>query len=115
YDEHGNEIDYKRFYNPGSFGYTNISINQTDEIFISGTRHFEDSSRLSIVKMDINKEITWNKYYYKKNSAVINPAWSATEELFHCGIPTSDNGFILSGVGFYMIANNHYWISTIIK
>ncbi|MBN9293165.1 MAG: T9SS type A sorting domain-containing protein [Flavobacteriia bacterium] len=115
YDEQGNEIDYKRFYNPNGFGGSNIYTNQNDEIFISGARNYVDSTMLGVIKFNMNKEIKWNKYYYKENSSAVDPAWPPTGETFYCGMPASDNGFILSGIDFYMISNNYYWNSTIIK
>jgi len=115
YDEQGNELEYKRFYNPNGFGSSNIYTNQDDDIFISGARDYVDSTILGVIKFNINKEIEWDRYYYKKNSSAVNPAWLTTGETFYCGMPTSDKGFILSGADLYMLTNDLYFNSTIIK
>jgi|GEM_PF-2553681 len=116
YDEYGNEINYKRFYNSNGFGNTNIYTNKDNEIFISGTRHYEDSLRLTIIKFSADKEIEWIKSHYKEpDSTIVNALWINVGEFFKCGIPTSDNGFLMTGGNLYMIANDHYWNSTIIK
>ncbi|HRO74782.1 MAG TPA: T9SS type A sorting domain-containing protein [Crocinitomicaceae bacterium] len=118
YDEHGNELNYKRFYNPNMFdGPTCISANQKDDIFISNCRASEDSSRLSVIKLNTDLEIEWDKYYFKKAGSIVveDSSWIDPGELFDVGKHTSDNGYILSGTGFYKINNELYWNSTIIK
>lgn len=115
YDEYGNELNYKRFYNPHMFGYNNISTNKINEIFIAGSRYFNDSISLSILKINTNNEIEWDKTYYKKQSPIVDSNWMSSGESFVFGMNTSDNGYILTGIDMYTISHEFYWNSTILK
>lgn len=132
YDEFGNEIDYNRFDNQYVYAHfvgntdinTNIYTTKKDEIFIVGTRDYTgtglDSNRLSILKLNIDKEIEWEKHYFKKYDAIVDSANLKPQgELFTCGMPTSDNGFILIGSDYYKFVGDepfiYHYNSTIIK
>lgn len=115
YDADGNELNYNRYYNNNGFSNSNIYSNSKNEIFIAGTRHFEDSLRLSVLKINSNNEIEWDKTYYKERSPIVDLNWLNSGETANIGIVTNDNGFILTGVDLFMISNEFYWNPTIVK
>lgn len=115
YDKEGNELNYKRFYNPNGFGSSKLSTDDDDNLYISGTKHFNDSLRLSLIKLSAEKEVEWEHTYFKKRASIVDSQWINSGETFINGNPTSDNGFILTGNDLYMIDNDFYWNSSIIK
>lgn len=115
YDADGNELNYNRYYNPNYFGSTNIYTNSKNEIFIAGTRHFEDSLRLSVIKLNPNNEIDWDKTYFKQKSSAVDSNTFNAGELFTAGIATSDNGFMIIGDDLFTISNGYYYNPTIVK
>lgn len=115
YDAEGNELNYKRYYNPNGFGSTNVFTNAENEIFIAGTRHFEDSLRLSVIKINPNNEIEWDKTYYKEKSSTVDSNTFNAGELFNCGITTSDYGFMITGRDLFTISNEFHYNPTIVK
>lgn len=115
YDDEGNELNYNRYYNPNGFGSSNVFINSQNEIFIAGTRHFEDSFRLSVVKIYPNNEIDWDRTYFKQKSSAVDSNTFNAGELFTAGIATSDNGFMIIGDDLFTISNGYYYNPTIVK
>ncbi len=115
YDADGNELNYNRYYNNNGFSNSNIYTNSKNEIFIAGTRHFEDSLRLSVLKINPNNEIEWDKTYYKERDSIVDSNWLNSGEIANLGMITNDNGFIIAGVDLFMISNEFYWNPTIVK
>lgn len=115
YDADGNELNYNRYYNNNGFSNSNIYTNSKNEIFIAGTRHFDDSLRLSVLKINPNNEIEWDKTYYKERDSIVDSNWLNSGEIANLGMITNDNGFIIAGVDLFMISNEFYWNPTIVK
>lgn len=115
YDQNGDEINYKRFYNANAFGSSKILTDKDDNIYISGTRHFSDSLRLSLIKLNRNKDVEWDYTYLKERANIVDSQWLNSGESFTNSNLTSDGGFMLFGDDLYMIDDNFYWNSSIVK
>lgn len=113
YDEHGNELTYKRFDNLYDFGTFNLYANKNDELFLAGNREYPDIDKLSIIKFSTYKEKEWEKFYITQDAPIVES--SVNSEVFDCGTLTMDNGFMMTGMGFYMISNEFYYNATIVK
>ncbi|HRO74783.1 MAG TPA: T9SS type A sorting domain-containing protein [Crocinitomicaceae bacterium] len=117
YDEYGNEVNYKRFYNLYEFGVPSMYSNQNDELFLLGSRYRQDkdSNQLSVIKFNADKEKIWERFYFTPNAPIVDTSFNIKSESFKCGLLTKDNGIMMSGDNLYMISNDFYFNSTIIK
>lgn len=117
YDSIGNELNYKRFYNPTSLSnIADIISNGKDEVFILTSAEYGSTEGFYIgaIKLNSNLEIEWRKFYKKINSLDTNFQVGAS---FYNGILTSDGGVGMVGNDLYYYSefNNHYYNSTILK
>ncbi len=107
YDESGQEISYKRFYNPTALTSADIKTNKENELFIFSASEFGaiKGCHLGVLKLDADKEIKWRKFYKKENplDTLVQAGPS-----FENGKFTSDGGFILVAYDFYFEFNGAY-------
>lgn len=114
YDEYGQEIGYKRFYNPAALASSNIQVNTKNEVFILSSSEYGETEgyHLGVIKLNSELEIEWSNFYKKDNPFAELPE---AGPLFNNGHLTKDGGFILSAQDFYFEFGSHYYNSTLLK
>lgn len=114
YDEYGQEIDYKRFYNPTALVRADIQTKESDELFILGSKEYGEIEgyHLGLIKLNSHKEIEWEKFYKKENPL---DTLIQAGPLFENGKLTSDNGFIMVAYDFYFEFGGAYFNPGVLK
>ena len=114
YDEFGEEINYKRFYNPTALATADIQINEFDELFIFASSEFGEIEgyHLGVMSLNFENEIMWRKFYKKENPL---DTLVQAGPLFENGKLTSDNGFIMVAYDFYFEFGGAYRNPGILK
>lgn len=115
YDSVGNELNYRRYYNPTSLASgADIIANEKDELFILSSAEYgsNEGFYLGALKINHKLDIEWKNFFKKKNLMDTLPQLGA---LFEGGILTSDKGIILVGNDLYNEFNGFYFNSTILK
>jgi hypothetical protein len=99
YDSVGNELSYRRYYNPTSLAsHADIITNEKDELFILGSAEYGETEgfHLGAIKFNTEKEIPLDTHLQ-------------TGPLFNRGKITSDNGLALVTYDFYIEFNSSYF------
>lgn len=114
YNEFGEEIKYKRFYNPTALVRADIQTKESDELFILGSKEYGEIEgyHLGLIKLNSHKEIEWEKFYKKENPL---DTLIQAGPLFENGKLTSDNGFIMVAYDFYFEFGGAYFNPGVLK
>src|SRR5690554_287022 len=107
YNEFGQEINYKRFYNPTAIATADVQTNELNELFIFASSEFGEIEgyHLGVMKLNLDNEIKWRKFYKKENPL---DTLVQAGPLFEKGIKTSDQGFIMVAYDFYFEFGSAY-------
>lgn len=107
YNEFGQEINYKRFYNPTAIATADVQTNELNELFIFASSEFGEIEgyHLGVMKLNLDNEIKWRKFYKKENPL---DTLVQAGPLFKKGIKTSDQGFIMVAYDFYFEFGSAY-------
>lgn len=107
YDELGQEINYKRFYNPTAFATADIQTNDLNELFVFASSEFGEIEgyHLGVMKLNLENEIEWREFYKKENPL---DTLVQAGPLFEKGMQTSDQGFIMVAYDFYFEFGDAY-------
>lgn len=114
YNEFGQEINYKRFYNPTAIATADVQTNELNELFIFASSEFGEIEgyHLGVMKLNLDNEIKWRKFYKKENPL---DTLVQAGPLFKKGIKTSDQGFIMVAYDFYFEFGGAYFNPGVLK